>query len=94
MEKIGIRELRQNASRYIDRVKKGESFEVTSRGVPVAMLTPVQKPSLYDRLVAEGRIIPGKQNWGDFFEKNPPLKSESGLSASEILQELREEKLP
>lgn len=93
MEKIGVRELRQHASRYLDRVKKGESFEVTSRGVPVAMLTPAQKPSLYDRLVAEGKIIPGTQSWREFFEKNPPLASKSGLSASEILQELREERL-
>ena len=28
MERIGVRELRQHASRYLDRVKAGESIEV------------------------------------------------------------------
>lgn len=78
MERIGIRELRQNASKYLDRVKNGESFEVTSRGVPVAMLTPAQKPSLYDRLVAEGRIIPGKGNLSEWLDANPPITIAAG----------------
>ena len=93
MEKIGIRELRQNASKYIDRVKKGESFEVTSRGVPVAMLTPAQKPSLYDRLVAEGKIIPGKGNLSAWLDANPPIPWPPGMSVSEALHEQREERL-
>ncbi len=94
MEEIGIRELRQNASKYLERVKKGESFEVTQRGVPIAMLTPIKKPSLYDRWVAEGKIIPGDQHWGTFFEQNPPLTSENPGSVSEFLREQREERLP
>ena len=32
MERIGVRELRQHASRYLDRVKAGETVEVTERG--------------------------------------------------------------
>jgi len=34
---VGVRELRQNLSRYLDRVKAGEGFIVTERGeeVPV-----------------------------------------------------------
>ena len=38
--RVGIRELRQNLSIYIDRVKDGESLEVTEHGHPVAELTP------------------------------------------------------
>lgn len=94
MREIGIRELRQNASKYLERVKKGESFEVTQRGVPIAMLTPVTTSSLYDQLIAQGKLIPGAQNWGAHFEKNPPLTSENPGSASEFLQQLREERLP
>ncbi len=44
MRRIGIRELRQNASRYIQLVKEGETIEVTDRGVPVACLTPLPEP--------------------------------------------------
>jgi prevent-host-death family protein len=37
---VGIRELRQNLSRYVDRVKGGESLTVTERGREVARLVP------------------------------------------------------
>ena len=41
MDRIGVRELRQNASKYLARVEKGETLEITDRGRPVALLTPV-----------------------------------------------------
>jgi len=31
VERVGIRELRQHASRYVERVKAGEVVEVTER---------------------------------------------------------------
>ena len=31
-EKVGIRKLRQNLSRYVARTVRGESFDVTDRG--------------------------------------------------------------
>jgi len=37
---VGIRELRQNLSKYIDRVKDGEAMVVTERGREVARLIP------------------------------------------------------
>ncbi len=39
-QKVGVRELRQNLSRYLDRVKDGESLVVTERGKEVAKLVP------------------------------------------------------
>jgi prevent-host-death family protein len=39
-ESVGVRELRQNLSRYLDRVKAGEPFVVTERGRAVARLVP------------------------------------------------------
>jgi len=38
--KVAVRELRQNLSRYLDRVKAGEELVVTERGREVARLTP------------------------------------------------------
>lgn len=93
MERIGIRELRQNASRYIERVKGGQSFEVTDRGVPVAMLTPAAKPSSFDRLVATGAIIPASEDLGSWLRENPPIRADSGLTTEQALDELREERL-
>ncbi len=59
MERIGVRELRQHASRYLDRVKSGETVEVTERGRLVALLVPpTAAQGARDRLVAQGRLIP------------------------------------
>lgn len=55
MERIGVRELRQHASRHLARVAQGEVVEVTDRGRPVARLVPVQ-PDNWSDLVATGRV--------------------------------------
>jgi len=38
---VGVRELRQNLSKYLTRVKEGESLVVTERGDEVARLIPL-----------------------------------------------------
>jgi len=53
---VGVRELRQNLSIYLERVKKGEALTVTEHGAAVAMLRPLAPASnMLARLVAEGR---------------------------------------
>jgi prevent-host-death family protein len=53
---VGVRELRQNLSVYLDRVKRGEALTVTEQGTPVAILRPLPaQNSALDRLVAGGR---------------------------------------
>ena len=55
-ERVGVRELRQNLSVYLDRVKKGEALTVTEHGAAVAILRPLStQGSVLDRIVAEGR---------------------------------------
>lgn len=39
-ERVGVRELRQNLSKYLERVKEGEALVVTERGRQVARLIP------------------------------------------------------
>ena len=55
MERIGVRELRQHASRYLARVVRGETLEVTDRGRPVARLVPLHTDAWTD-LVAAGKV--------------------------------------
>lgn len=58
-EQVGVRELRQNLSVHLARVIKGETLEVTDRGVAVAVLAPlVHGESSLARLKREGRLIP------------------------------------
>lgn len=59
MERIGVRELRQHASRYLALVKAGETVEVTERGRLVARLVPpAPAASAREQLIAEGRLLP------------------------------------
>jgi prevent-host-death family protein len=86
--RIGVRELRQNASRYLARVKAGETVEVTERGILVARLVPLQSSeSARDRLIAAGKLIPA-QGPRRFPE---PMRVE-GPSTAEVLDEFREDR--
>lgn len=59
MGRIGVRELNQQTSRVIERVKRGEVVEVTERGQLVARLIRAEPaPRGLARLVAEGRAVP------------------------------------
>jgi prevent-host-death family protein len=54
---VGIRELRENLSSYIDRASSGEEIVITDRGKRVARIVG---PSKLDRLIAEGRARPAR----------------------------------
>jgi prevent-host-death family protein len=56
--RIGIRQLRDNLTAAIRRVRRGETIEVTHHGEPVAVLAPVPA-SRIDRLVAAGEATRG-----------------------------------
>lgn len=87
MTRIGIRELRQRASDYLRRVEAGETIEVTDRGRPVALLTPIPKASPVERLRASGGIKGAAAARDDM---PAPLPLEDGEeSPSVILQRLR-----
>lgn len=92
MERVGIRELRQNASEYVRRAEAGETIEVTDRGRAVARLAPLPKAeSVLDRLIAEGRVAPAT---ADIASLGPPLPPTPGVRPlSEIVDELREDKI-
>jgi prevent-host-death family protein len=83
-----VRELKQNASSVIRRVRAGETVEVTDRGVPVALIVPVPEAAdVVERLVLEGRAAPPHGNLNDLPPPLPPTRG--GLLPSEALVELR-----
>ena len=89
---VGVRELRQNLSVYLDRVKNGESLQVTEFGRVVALLVPLpaEKLSTFDRMVREGRAIAPK---GSLKDRRPPQPGRPGMpSSEEILAEDREDR--
>jgi prevent-host-death family protein len=83
---VGVGELRQNLSKFLRRVERGERLVVTDRNRPVAELSPLRaSDSAIDRLVAEGRATP-PQNELDF----KPVKLKGQYPASNALREVRE----
>ena len=56
MKTIGVRELRQHASKYLKEVAAGESIEITDRGHPVARLVPISGDPWQD-LITTGEVV-------------------------------------
>lgn len=90
MVTIGIRELRQHASRYIQMAKDGERVAVTERGQLVAYLVPSSDPdALIDRMIAAGEYEPAV---GSILDLLPPPPAPAGARPlSEVIQEMRDE---
>jgi prevent-host-death family protein len=90
MKSISIRELRQQASVWLRQVQTGESFQITDRGRPVAVLAPL--PAVggeLDRLIASGDVEPAS---GNILDLGPPLPAKPGLPLpSQVLEQMRAE---
>jgi len=94
MKRIGVRELRQNASRYLALVKAGETVEVTERGELVALLSPpAAARNTRDRLVASGRLIPATSPSGRLRSPQPIPIADGEPTNQELLDTEREERL-
>lgn len=92
MEHVGIREMRQNLSRYTQRTRQGESFLITDRGREVAQLSPAPThATAIDRLVAERGALRGKGDLLDALEELPTTIP--GPPTSRVLDALRRERL-
>lgn len=89
--RVGVRELRQNLSVYLERVKQGETLEVTEYGRPVAQLGPRRaKPiSIIDQMIADGRITPATFDHRKI-PPPPPNPDPGGRTLTEILLEMRD----
>jgi prevent-host-death family protein len=88
--RVGVRELRQNLSVYLEQVLQGTIFRVTDRGREVALLVPMPAhASVVERLVASGRATPAK---GHLLALGAPT-IRTKRSASKALQEIRADRL-
>lgn len=91
MQTIGVRELRQQASRYLREVEQGETFEVTNGGRPVALLTPLPEVGPAEQMRRSGRMKPAQ---GDLIEVmrelGLPREPQPGIPLpSEVLEQMR-----
>ena len=84
----GIRELKDNLSRYIRRIEAGERIAITAHGRVVAELVPpgsktMATSSRFDELVASGVIRPPLEA-GDPTEGWPDIRLPAGTAAELI----------
>lgn len=86
--RVGIRELKQQASAVLRRVAGGETIDVTDHGHPIARIVPI-RPGVIEQLVLDGHAV---EPDGDLLD----LASDLGLPAvggpmlpSAALNELR-----
>lgn len=90
---VGVRELRQNLSVYLDLVKDGRILRVTEHGQEVALLTPLPPRTMdvFDRLVAEGKATAPTKSLRDL---KPPKPGPPGVPRSEdVLDDIRQDRL-
>jgi prevent-host-death family protein len=89
--RIGIRELRQHASIYVDLAEKGYTVDITNRGRLVAQLVPVREPgSPLERLIAAGIIEPAEESGGVADLDPYPAPPAGQPTAGEMLSRIRQ----
>jgi prevent-host-death family protein len=90
MAVVGVRELRQNLSKYLVRIKAGESFVVTERGREVARLVPsgVEVDPLVELAATRGATLPTRR-FGSAARVPVPA---DGPSVGELVAEQRRER--
>ncbi len=87
-DRVGVRELRQNLSVYLERVQNGEALRVTDRGRVVALLSPLPSDATaLEALIAAGRATPAS---GGLTDLGPPAGKPSRV-LSKLLAQLRDE---
>lgn len=87
VKRIGIRELRQQASVWLRQVEAGETFGITDRGRLIAYLIPARHRSRVEELIARGEVTPPE---GELLDLGPPLPADPDLpTLSAILADLR-----
>lgn len=88
--KVGIRELRQDASGVLREVKEGATIEITEHGQPIAHLIPIQK-SGWEGLISAGLVIPASiQPWTPARKR---IRANANKTSTQMLMELRESEL-
>ncbi len=93
MNSVTVSELNRQTAKVLERVKAGESLEVTEYGRPVAHLMPtgaVTGVPLLDRMLAQGRAIPAS-NLGPIPPTPARDEHDEGVSLSAALAQLRDD---
>jgi prevent-host-death family protein len=93
MESVTVSELNRQTARVLERVKAGESVEISEYGRPVARIMPAAPTTgvpLLDRLIAQGRATPAS-NPGPIPPTPPRGEADKDVSLSAALAQMRDD---
>jgi prevent-host-death family protein len=83
---VGVRDLKDNLSRYLGRVRDGEEVIVTDRGKPVARLSAIDHPiDRLSELIAAGLVRPAPSTT----RTRPVRRIRANGSVSDLVAEQR-----
>ena len=86
MISVGIKELKEKLSGYVDKARLGEEIVVTDRGKEVALLIPVSR----DRKAVRHLVESGKATWtGGKPAGMKGIKAKGGLLSKTVLEDRR-----
>jgi prevent-host-death family protein len=91
MDRIAVRELRNQASRVVRRARAGERMIITVDGVPAAEIGPVgvvERAGSIEELIAAGAILAPRTRTAP--TPATPLPAPSGRSSVDVLRQLRD----
>jgi prevent-host-death family protein len=91
MDKVGIRELRNDASAIVRRARSGGRIVVTVDGLPVAQIGPLDQlgaERTLDALVAAGQVLQPRSKQP--VQPAAPIHVAGGRTTTEILREQRD----
>ena len=87
--RVGIRELRQQASAVLRRVVGGETIDVTDHGHPIARIVPL-RPGIIDQMVLDGRATEARGDLMDLADQmGLPTDASGPVLPSVALAQLR-----
>ncbi|MDQ2815752.1 MAG: type II toxin-antitoxin system prevent-host-death family antitoxin [Actinomycetota bacterium] len=92
MDSVTVSELNRQTAKVLDRVKAGESIEISEYGRAVARILPAVPTTgapLLDRLIAQGRAVPAVSPGP--IPPTPPRGADEGGSLSSALAEMRDD---
>jgi prevent-host-death family protein len=95
MQAVTVSELNRQTAKVLERVKAGESIEISEYGRPVARIMPAAPTTgipLLDRLIAQGRAIPAS-NPGPIPPTPPRDETDRNVSLSAALAQMRDDEL-
>ena len=89
MASVGVRDLRDNLSEYLRRVRDGELLVITDRGKPIGELGPSARGKNAER--ALGLVRKGVASWNGGKPRglSKPTRPKAGLVSTAVIEDRR-----